>query len=264
MSPTHSAEPGASRTGPTTTPSLVRATSPAKSRLTVRLPDLSAPRRTTDLASTAAEPDAKEPFGPTSGVAAAVNPPASSGARGGHSARLRERLPSLEALPRKVLAFVRQPQFWLACVVAIAVQVVLAVVMTPAEGDSVRPERTAAKPWPKSAPAPAVRIIVPSAPAPTDVPEQADVPLHGTTTPMGLTVPWESSSDSAAPVVEGPTDADSVNLRLPRTRTADRRRWADHAAGQLDGGAGGETDGATLDGILPMEPNPKSITTEKR
>jgi len=139
------------------------------------------------------------------------------------------------------------------------VQIVLAAVMTPAEDavESDRP-RTAAKPWPKAAPAPAARIVVPAAPAPTDILEPTDGPLRSATTPMGLTAPLDSSSDASAPRGNGPTDADGAGEPLPRM--ANRRRPAE----EFDGRAVAEPDGATLGGIMQLEPNPESITNEQR
>ena len=257
MPPTHSATPGLRRAEPSAPARQVRATSPTKSRLTIRLPDLSTPRGATNDASATTDLTDKIHVASATGVAAEVKP-SSVAAIGEAASSLAQRLPDMNALPQKVIAFMRQPKFWLACITAIAVQILLAAVMTPAEDavESNRP-RTAAKPWPKPTPAPAARIVVPAAPAPTDV---LDGPLHGATTPMGLTVPLDSSSDSAAPSGDAPARADGTSESSPRT--ADRRRWAEEG-GQLDGRAVGEPDGATLGGIMPLEPNPESITNEQ-
>jgi hypothetical protein len=169
---------------------------------------------------------------------------------------------SLSGLPQKSLQVVRQPKFWLACVVAIAVQVVLALVVTPGEGDDRDDGRplTAAKPWPKTPAAPAARIIVPA--APTNVTEESAGSLPGGTTPMGPTGPLDPAMEEASPTGE-PFSAEAPGDRFGATRMANNRRPSDEAA-RFDGRTTGESDGATLGGIAPLENATDPNNTEYR
>ncbi|HVX10322.1 MAG TPA: hypothetical protein VHC22_04035 [Pirellulales bacterium] len=238
---------------PQPAPPGTRGTSPDESRLIVRLPDLSPRPTETSAATTSAA---------TTAAGAATDVAQSTGESRKErllavSEQLRARLSatcrrSLTGLPQKSLNVVRQPKFWLACVVAIAVQVVLALVVTPGEGDDRRDDRplTAAKPWPKTPAAPAARIIVPA--APTNVTEDLGGSLPGGTTPMGPTVPLEPGLEEASPTGE-PFSAEAPGDRFGPTRMVENRRQGDEA-GHFDGRATAESDGATLGGIAPLEP----------
>lgn len=234
-------------------------TSPAKSRLTVRLPDLTAPRETPTASGGG--------FDRQSGSSVSHKVPQTPNPQSVIDAEIEAAEPSgadrsIETLPRKVMAFVRQPKFWLACIVAIAVQVLLAVVMTPAEGDNDQADRrrTAAKHWPKATPEPAARIMVPAAPLPAEALYQTGGAMEGATTPMGLAAPLDSSSDAGP---SGTTDSEAGNNPSPSARMADNHRMGGESA-QFDGRAVGDVDGATLRGIIPLEPTPDSITNEHR
>lgn len=241
-SPGRSAEP----TGPT----LVRATSPAKSRLTIRLPDLNTvgPPAAASASALRQAPMAS-PINPSHGselAETATNSPAEQDkqAAGQSPAWIRE-------LPRKTLDLVRQPKFWLACIVAVAVQVVLAFVMTPAEGvsDGKKPPQAPAQAWQKAPEEPAARIVVPA--APVSVPDDHSETAPSVTTPMGPALPFDPTTDitgsgSNALTVDGPDE------QVPAARMADKQshteggRSIDRPAQQMDG--------ATLGGIAPLEP----------
>jgi hypothetical protein len=162
-----------------------------------------------------------------------------------------------DILRQKVVPFVCQPRFWLACITAIGVQVFLAAVMTPAQDDPGDPIRTAANPWPKAAPAPAERIVVPPPQGSHDLIDPPDGGKHGTTTPLGPTAHLDSSSDSAGASGQPLGEADGVNETSAQMRVAENRRLAGDAR-QFDGGLVGPADGATLEGIVPLESMPES------
>ena len=255
MSTSSATNPGSNRAGPSATPHVVRATSPAKSRLIVRLPDLSGPKATVRAAAVAdagLSTDLSSRETPKIGPSASMLP---------YLANIPVTLNSIAGLPHKALELVRQPKFWLACVVAVMVQVVLALVITPSDRDLDRDRPlTAAKPWPKTPATPAARIVVPAAPA--NAVDENGGPLPGATTPMGPTVPLEPTGEAASPGGE-PFSAEAPGDRLAGTRTADNRNRVDEAP-QFDGRAPGESDGATLGGIAPLEPTPGQNTNEQR
>lgn len=232
-------------------------TSPAKSRLTIRLPDLNASR---DLPNEGAPVDSNGRSRLNKSVPqTAKSPPAAIV----ETTSVEPRTVASGRLPQKIIAVVRQPKFWLACVVAIAVQVLLAAVMTPAEGDSDREDSppTAAEPPTKTVPAPAARIVVPAAPLPSEAMDPSDRSTEGATTPMGLTAPLDPSLDAAAPSGAETTEATAGTSPSPTARMAENRRAVGENS-QFDGRAVGEVNGATLGGIMPLEPAPDSITNE--
>jgi hypothetical protein len=252
MSPstTSLAVPGA--TGASANPRVVRATSPAKSRLTIRLPDLSSSRLTVAAQAKAnVAPAATGQVGPemppddqhrgTATYAVSTEQAASTA--------LAKLAVSSGGLPQKILTFVRQPKFWLACIVAVVVQVVLAFVMTPVEQDSDRDARPkhAAKPS-EASPEPAAHIVVPA--APVNVADEPNQPPPTATTPMGLTLPVDTATDATST-----GDEELSAERFPETRMAENRPLVE-AKARFDGRSTGGPDGATLGGISPVEPAP--------
>ena len=157
----------------------------------------------------------------------------------------------LEGLSRKALEFVRQPNFWLACVVAVAVQIVLAFVMTPADAGpdgEKRPLTSAKGELKKFAEEPAARILVPAAPA--NLHDERSEPLPASASPMGPTSPQEPPNDAS---VQGNAPLSDMGDRWPSARMAENRPLGDGSAG-LDGRPDNHADGATLGGIAPLEP----------
>jgi hypothetical protein len=252
------ASSGPSRAAPTNGSNLRQSiTSPAKSRLTIRLPDLNTPR---DLPNDGGPVESNGPSR-LNKIAPQTARPQPAGNRETASVEPLAILP--RRLPQKILMVVRQPNFWLACGVAIAVQLLLAAVMTPAEGDGDREDRPpiAAEPPTKAVPAPAARIVVPAAPLPSETSDPTDGSAEGaTTTPMGLTAPLDLSPD-AAPHGAETTEATAGASPSPAARIAENRRVAGENP-QYDGRTVGEVNGATLGGIMPLEPAPDSITNE--
>jgi hypothetical protein len=229
--------------------------------MTIRLPDVSAPSGLGREIGRAVD-DTLADVAPATGTATLdaaeyevpSTPPAAN-----------ERRPSPLAHPlvETCAAYVRQPKFWLACIVAVAVQVLLAAVMTPADGDreQLAPRQTSAKQWSKPAAAPATRIVVPPAQTPGDA-EPAEGLKNGTTTPLGVTVPMDGLSDMNGPTGQASGDAEPLELLTPPTRMADIRRLAD-AAAQFDGRNGQSHEGATLGAIVPLEPIPETNRNEQ-
>jgi hypothetical protein len=286
---------GASWAETKTRAALVRpaTTSRTKSRLTIRLPDVTAPgelrRESTGSAGnveqavtlTTAPPRTASPK-PT-----VLNTDVPSMSFGEASRRaisgLSPKITAFVCQPRfhpqkitafvrqskfwqhKVVVFVRQPKVWLSCIVAIAVQVVLAIIMTPAEDDAHLSQRplSAAKAWTKPVAAPATRIVVPPAVAPSEFIEPADGARGSTTTPLGLALPLESSTDATGLNGQVMSDAESLDGALPATRVAENHRLADNGR-QFDSRPVGHTDGATLGGIVPLEPSSEPNTNEPR
>jgi hypothetical protein len=256
---------GSRRTGSAAGPPVASAaTNRSKSRLTIRLPDVSAPREppraesnSVDPASEAARPAGPSPRAGPSQLKAAIGAalPATISQIG---------KPLSHPIVGKVVAFVRQPKFWLACIAAIAVQVVLAAVMTPAKDDRDQPERprTAAIRWSKPVSTPAARIVVPPAQTPNEDTEPANNPKTGTTTPLGVTAPLETSSDADGSNGQALSGTDASGLLTPPTRMADNRRLAGDAR-PLDGRSAGPIEGATLRGIVPLEPGPEPNSHEQ-
>ncbi|HVA45425.1 MAG TPA: hypothetical protein VNH11_03480 [Pirellulales bacterium] len=246
----------------------------AKSPLTVRLPDLNAGRATARI--DAATADGTGRLVSTAAVPGTASPSVSSQAA---SPTSRERLATKLSFfaPRKplfrsakadffakVIGFVRQPKFWLACFVFAAVQVVLALVVTPGEEDYGQAERVEAAPQKWAAPesAPAARIVVPAAPNPAEAIEPGGGVSDGTTTPMGLAAPIEPSVDAQGADGDALTEAASALSASPPTRMAENRRRA-AGSGQFDGKSVREPDGATLGGIVPLGPNPETNSHEQ-
>jgi hypothetical protein len=226
--------------------------------LTIRLPDISTPQEVTR--------DLSQPRRESPRAASIAVPPAEPS-----PPVLRSRVPTpawfagswqrtADILCQKVVPFVRQPKFWLACVTAVAVQVVLAAVMTPTEEDHPEHIRTAANPRPKPAPLPAERIVVPPAPGPHDSSEPVDGQKHGTTTPLGVTAPSDSLDAGTMGQATAETDVDELP---PAPRMAENRRLAPDDR-KFDGVPVGEADGATLGGIEPLEPMSDSNLQEPR
>jgi hypothetical protein len=245
----------------------VRATSPAKSRVTVRLPDLSAARTPSPKAKIAEPgnalrcPDdagavASEGIEPRKATASGQDTLTAGIATGSGGIPARRESPSLtgssrfQGLSRKTLEFVRQPKFWLACVVAVAVQIVLAFVMTPADAgpDGEKRMPTSAKSESKKAEEPAARIVVPAAPANLHD-ERSDL-LPGSASPMGPTSPQEPTNDAG---MQSSVPLSETGGRLPAARMAENRQLGDESA-DLDHRSGHDADGATLGGIAPLEP----------
>lgn len=220
------------------------APSTAKTPMTVRLPDLSGARKS----ARPHEPASGKEIAKSSAaaIAQAVDP-------SGAAAR-----PVLvkEVLFAKVVGVVRQPKFWLACVVFLAVQVILALVVPPREEEPppFRVEVTTKSPE-TDAP-PAARIVVPAASTPMEVLEPAPA-AEGLTTPMGAALPTEPGDAKAG---DPSTAMEDSGLPAPPTRMADSRGLGE--GGQFDGRAL-EPDGATLGGILPLAPNPEMNSGER-
>lgn len=245
----------------TVSPKLVRASSTGKSRLTIRLPDLNSPRSPATAPASQASPvqtTLTNPISTSPDVELAET--AQSGPTGQAAAR-RVAAEWLHSLPRKTITFVRQPKFWLACVVAVAVQVVLAFVMTPAEGvpDGQKPEQPPAPPWQKAVEEPAARIEVPA--APVNVSDEHSDTAPAVTTPMGPAFP-ESASDAAGQDGE-PHTAGVQEQPPPAARVADNHS----RTSGIDGVAKrplAEAAGASLGGIAPFDPDVSPAQLETR
>lgn len=216
---------------------VVRATSPAKSRLTVRLPDLNTARAafTSPIAGT---PKSELAEATENGGAGQTEPEASSSAW-------------LRPLARKTLDFVRQPKFWLAFVVAVAVQVVLAFVMTPAEGesDSEKSAPSVAQPWQKAAEEPAARIVVPAAPV-SAADDHSDT-APAVTPPMGPALPFDATSGAAGHASDART-AEGAEEPAGAARLADKASPTAEGA-RVAGRPAAQSNGATLGGIAPLD-----------
>jgi hypothetical protein len=156
-------------------------------------------------------------------------------------------------LRTRVLPFFCQPKFWLACVTAVAVQVVLAAVMPPAEDDPPEEIRTAANRWPKSTTVRSERIVVPPAQGSHDTIDPVDSGKQGTTTPLGVTAPLDSSAEGANSTEQTSTAADGVDEPPQAPRMAENHRLRAEGR-QFDRVPAGDADGATLGGIEPLEP----------
>lgn len=241
----------ASRGEETASPKLVRSASPGKSRLTIRLPDLNNPRRPAAAPSTPAPP-AHLPLAGSTSMA-----PEMEHAAGNENGDSRQTATArsapvewLHAFSRKTIGFVRQPKFWLACVVAVAVQVVLAFAMTPAEDapDGQKPEQAPAPAWQKAAEEPAARIVVPAAPA--SVPDEHADTVPAVTTPMGPA--FSDPASDAAGHGGVPQTTAGPEQPAPTAFVADNHPRATGVAGAVDQPVGG--DGATLGGIAPFDP----------
>lgn len=253
---------GTSRAGPMAGPHFAQSTtSRTRTRTTIRLPDLSAPlERGRAVDRPINDSDEVEMPSEATATLESSDPEAAP-----KLPATREPLRSLLAHPlaEKCIAYVQQPKFWLACIVAVAVQVVLAAVMTPADGDSQppTPRQTSAKRWSKPAAAPATRIVVPPAPTPADV-EPADGLQNGTTTPLGVTAPLDGLSDVNATGGQASSDAGPLELLTPPARMADSRRLTD-AGPHFDGRTAQSHEGATLGAIVPLEPSPEPNRNEQ-
>lgn len=259
MLPKTSAAPGSSWTFATGGLQLARQDPAirATAYLTIRLPDVSTPgepRRPMDKVPLQA-PSIEKALPATETPTTAMTDVASDA--------VRSSLWWTDRLPEKVIAFVRQPKFWLSCIAAVAVQVVLAAVMTPAQDDQSEVKRTAAKPWQDRASAPAARIIVPPA-STSEVVEPSDGANNGTTTPLGLMTPPEPSSDfSAGTSNQGLSDPDLAASPSHPTLMAENRRLTDDG-GQFNGQRSDQNDGATLGNIVPLETPSEPNTSEPR
>lgn len=240
-------------------PSLVRTTPPAKSLLTIRLPDLNNRRRGP------AAPHSKAPLNSQAGdVPSIESAELIEDALTAQCAKQRLSSPEwLRRLSRKTVDFVRQPKFWLACVVAAAVQVVLAFVMTPAEDvpGGHKQAATSAQPWQKDEEEPAARIVVPA--APVNVPEEHPDSAPAASSPMGPALPIDSTTDTighgSEPPAEQPRTADRPDEPFAAARLAEKR-----APAADDRRAAIEADGATLGGIAPFDPGVSSEQHEIR
>lgn len=241
---------GPSQKAQTASASGLRATSQAKSRLIVRLPDLGSARipNPAPVAAPGTSLRGNESVGNSSirtpGQTDNQESTASQAARFELTSKLQE-------LPRKALEMVRQPKFWLACIVAVAVQIVLALIMTPADAGPEREKRAAAsaKPWQKTAAEPPARIVVPAAPV-NGNDERSDVMPSGAS-PMAPALPPETSNDGGALGSASLLDIDGD--RSAAVRMAENRPLADDP-GSSPARPSSEADGATLGGIAPFEP----------
>lgn len=249
---------GMSRAGPIAGPHFAPATTRSRSRMTIRLPDVSIHAeigRETDqeLAHTGVAVLPAE--------ARATLDPSEHGESGTRSeAGWRSTRPLEHPFVQKCVAYVRQPKFWLACLAAVAVQVLLAAVMTPADDEPPEPRQTSAKRWSKPAAAPATRIVVPPAQTPADA-EPAEGLKNGTTTPLGVTAPLDGLSEVNGRTGQGSGDTEPFELLTPPTRMAENRRLAD--AGQhFDGRNAESNQGATLGAIVPLEQSPEQNRNE--
>ena len=159
---------------------------------------------------------------------------------------------SKEQLIAKAMGIVRQPKFWLACVVFIGVQIVLALVVPPNDEaeEPLAPPTVTQSSEPDSVPA--ARIVVPAAPTPPEVIEPA--PATGVTTPMGAALQGEPA-DAKAPG-DAAITMDEADAPGPVPRMADSRSLGDGT--QFDGRTTATSDGATLGGIMPLAPTPET------
>ncbi|HWB08415.1 MAG TPA: hypothetical protein VG826_04295 [Pirellulales bacterium] len=234
--------------------------------LTIRLPDISSPRDSAKDLSHARRDPPHSP-GPTAEAQAAGPSPTPLTGRAALAAEQWRRtadilLKKADILRTRVVPFVRQPKFWLACVTAIGVQVLLAAIMTPAEEGPSEHVRTAANPWRKPAPVPPERIVVPPAQGSHDAGDAVDSEKHGTTTPLGATAPLDAPKGTG-PVEPASTETDDVVGASPFPRMAENRRLAGDGR-KFDGVPSGDADGATLGGIVPLEPMPETNLHEPR
>ncbi len=206
--------------------------------LTVRLPDLTSPAAPRPGRSKPVT-DRPELIAKTSTVLPEIE----------HS--VTERTAPLGILSR-IYQFVGQPKFWLAGITAIGVQVVLALVFTPAPttSDPAPSPRSKAPAVPERAPA--ARIVVPPAESPS---AKGAVPSADllTAPQMQPAPPADAStqveplpSTSAAPV----EDAAARSRPAPAPRVAEQRRLAEER--RYDGQAA-EAAGATLDAVVPID-----------
>lgn len=246
MTSISTALPGAGGNAETTSSKLVRATSPAKSRLTIRLPDLNNARPALAAQAGQAKSFSSASSAPTSEPAETLK----HGQSGQAAVDTMQSPAWFRRLPKRTLDFVRQPKFWLACVVAVAVQVVLAFVMTPAEGvsDGKKPTPGPAEAWQKAAEEPAARIVVPA--APVTVPDDHADAAPVLTTPMGPALPIEATSGATGPGSE-------LLSAEPQEQSPAERLAAEHlpaaAGARVAGRPAVQTDGATLGGIAPLD-----------
>lgn len=259
--------------GPSTdgaSPAFVRATSPAKSRLTIRLPDLSA-ARVPLVGPPAGSPPGLLTVGSESQQDNEAAEATSAGqvTKGSAPAWMRQ-------LPQKTFDLVRQPKFWLACVVAVAVQIVLALVMTPAEGvsDRQRSDPSAAHSWSRAPEEPARRILVPA--APVNVPDDHSETAPSVTTPMGPPLPLETSETNGYGNAE--RSAEETVEHAPAVRMADNPYHTNprealpqppspgvaEPPSHVDQPPAQRVDGASLDGIAPLEPGALNENIERR
>lgn len=218
----------------------------ATSRLTVRLPDLTAPppslaarqRENDDLGSFAEEPQSEQELRE-------------------HDAA--ERTTAATALAR-VYQFVGQPKFWLACITAIGVQVVLALVFTPAAPPNAAPRvvRKASAEAPQRAGA--ARIVVPPAETPaaaaaTTVPgaDELAAPRMQPAPPVDTETRWEPLPPASADPSDGAaaTGTGARGDARPGPRLAEQKRLAGEQT--YDGRTAQESLGATLEGVMPID-----------
>lgn len=156
----------------------------------------------------------------------------------------------------RVYRFVGQPKFWLACLTAIAVQVILALVFTPAAKPTAAPRtrRKAATAAPPQRTGVA-RIVVPPAESPATASAAATsandilaAPQMQPTPPVDAAVPWEPLPPTSADPSEG---ADASGQAPGSPRLAEQKRLADDQ--QYDGRAAQESLGARLEGLMPID-----------
>lgn len=208
-------------------------------RITIRLPDLSSP------ASIAAAKSAGSEHRDASAVP--TGPPPDFADRRSRSKQM------AGVWLTRAYKVVGQPRFWLACLTAIGVQVVLALVCAPVPkpaAASRAPHRSAAV----SQPAGPARIVAP--PAETSARDAAALP---------------AADILAAPQMQPAPPADAIQARepLPPTtsdpyegaanddgaRSAPRLAEQKRLGGDLkyDGAAANQPRGASLDGIVPVD-----------
>lgn len=212
------------------------------SRLTVRLPDLTSPRP---------RPAALSPEKIDTRYVDEANhaPP--------HEATEHVADAAAPTLLARVYRFIGQPKIWLACITAIAVQVVLALVFTPPAKPTAAP-RTQRKPASAAAQPQrtgVARIVVPpaesTATASAEATSATDLlasPQMQPTPPVDAAAPWEPLPS----ISPGPSEGTDTRGEAPGApRLAEQKRLADDR--QYDGRAAEESLGARLEGVMPID-----------
>ena len=215
----------------------------ATSRLTVRLPDMTAPPPS--LAAKQREKDEPGSF---------AEEPRSEQELTQHDDA--ERTIAATALAR-IYQFVGQPKFWLACITAIGVQVVLALVFTPAAPPNAAPRvvRKASAEAPQRAGA--ARIVVPPAETPgasaTTVPgaDELAAPRIQPAPPVDAETMWEPLPPASADPSDGAAATGKTDGVRPGPRLAEQKRLAGEQT--YDGRTAQESLGATLEGVMPID-----------
>ncbi|HEX7447819.1 MAG TPA: hypothetical protein VF306_09760 [Pirellulales bacterium] len=206
--------------------------------LTVRLPDLTLP--------TAPRRGRLQP-GIDSADAVASVPVGSSDPRP---------LEMEEPAPRGILAriyqFIMQPKFWLACITAVVVQVVLALVFTPPP-PAADPAPGRRKASVASDRAPPSRIVVP--PAESSSAQGAAPATDLLTAPQMQPAPPADAAMQIEPLPATPAapleGTEAASGHPQGARVAEQRRLAEQR--RYDGQPAAEAFGATLEGVSPID-----------